>query len=228
MTNKISLVAIGLASFAFAACSGGSLDPSGTGGAAGTDYGGGGTTGTGGFGGDIATTGTGGCLPARVSPANAAPAEHRATATACAPSNAPPIDGGPMSCTSTIDCVGDAGAFTYYNVCLHGVCSFDQCLTDADCGSTGVCACSTDYYGGNSQYHPNVCVPGNCRVDADCGAGGYCSPSRGYCGSFQGFYCHSPADSCVDATMDCRNCGTACVYAPTVGSFVCGAPICAG
>src|SRR5262249_16495291 len=129
---------------------------------------------------------------------------------------------------STADCLGDSGVFTYYGTCLHGVCSFDDCLTDADCGSTAVCACSTDYYGGNAQYHKNICAPGNCRVDADCGAGGYCSPSHGYCGSVESFNCHGPADSCVDATMDCVGCGNACVYAPTTGAFVCASQICAG
>jgi len=156
------------------------------------------------------------------------PTEHRATAVACSPSTrapAPP-DAGLMSCTSDADCATDA-AFTYFNACLHGTCSFDQCLTDADCG-TGVCACASDYYGGNAAYHPNVCVRGNCQVDADCGPGGYCSPSHGYCGSFEGFYCHGPSDTCVDSTADCGGCGNACLYAPTVGAFVCGTNICAG
>ena len=229
MTSKTSLFIVGLASLTFAACSGGSLDPSGTGGGAGTDTSGvGGTIGTGGIGGDISPVGTGGCIPARISPANAVPTEHRAMAKVCSPSNAPPVDGGAMSCAAVIDCVGDGGMPGVYNTCLHGVCSFDECMTDDDCGSNAVCACSTDYYGGNAQFHPNRCVPANCRIDADCGAGGYCSPSRGYCGSFDGFFCHGPADSCVDSTMDCRYCGTQCVYAPTTGAFVCGAPICAG
>jgi hypothetical protein len=214
--NRTALV-LGFAALAFAACGSGSLDGAGGGhgGAAGT----GGTTGTG---------GTGGCAPARVSSSSAVPPEHRATAKTCSPSNAPPSDGGTISCATDADCTPDGGLPWGYNTCLHGVCSFDQCLTDADCGS-GVCGCSSDYYGGNAAYHPNVCVSGNCRVDADCGgAGGYCSPSRGYCGAFQGFYCHGPSDSCVDSTSDCAACGNACVYAPTVGAFVCGMAICAG
>jgi hypothetical protein len=160
---------------------------------------------------------------------NEVPHEHRAVATACNPSSQPPVpDGGAPACTTDSDCATDGG-FTFYNTCVHGVCAFDQCLTDADCPS-GVCACSSNYYGGNALYHPNLCVPSNCHVDSDCGAGGYCSPSRGYCGVFEGFYCHQPADTCVDPTADCASCsGTnACVYTPEVGRFVCGLAICAG
>ena len=225
------LVAAGVA-----ACDNRSLDPNRG------DGGSGGESGTGGTGTGIGGTGIGGT---GIDPVDAAtdacsgtggaitrgniPTEHRTTAVACSPSTrapAPP-DAGLMSCTSTIDCVGDA-SFTYFGACLHGVCSFDECLTDADCGATGVCACANDYYGGNIAYHPNVCVQGNCRVDADCGTGGYCSPRHGYCGSFLGFYCHGPSDTCVDSTADCASCGNACVYAPTVGAFVCGTNICAG
>ncbi len=107
------------------------------------------------------------------------PAEHRATAAACARSRNPLADGGFASCSSNADCASD-GSTAAFSTCLHGSCTFDHCLTDADCGSNEVCACSSDYYGGNAAFHGNVCVPGNCHVDSDCGAGGYCSPSRGY------------------------------------------------
>jgi len=156
------------------------------------------------------------------------PTTHRPTAVACTASKrspAPP-DGGTATCTTNADCASDAGSF--FTTCLRGRCSFDQCLSDADCGAGGVCACAADYYGGNAAYHANVCVRGNCRVDADCGAGGYCSASHGYCGSFQGFYCHSKADTCVDETKDCTGCGNACVYSPTVGAFTCASIGCAG
>ena len=156
------------------------------------------------------------------------PSTHRPTAIACSPSTRSPAapDGGTAICTANADCASDAGS--PFTTCLQGRCSFDQCLTDADCGTTGVCACASDYYGGNAAYHPNVCVPANCRVDGDCGPGGYCSASHGYCGSFQGFYCHTSADTCVDETKDCTGCGNACVYSPTVGAFTCGTNICAG
>jgi hypothetical protein len=216
---------------------GGSLSvPGATGGSPGAGGlpGSGGIVGTGGVpgtGGIIDPFGTGGTPNACVRPtAGEVPTEHRPTATACNPTaNQPPLpDAGVSSCTSNADCATD-GSYTLYSSCLHGRCSFDACLTDADCGPNAVCACSTDYYGGNAAYHPNVCVAANCHTDGDCGTGGYCSPSRGYCGSFQGFYCHTPADTCVNATTDCQSCGeNACIYSPAIGIFGCGTSICAG
>jgi len=74
-----------------------------------------------------------------------------------------------------------------------------------------------------------VCVPSNCQVDSDCGPQGYCSPSvGGYCGAFDGYYCHTNGDTCVNAATDCGDCASACVYAPTVGHFVCGGDECTG
>jgi hypothetical protein len=204
----------------------GSADAGG-GGAGGSDAGAG-------AGGNVGTTGAGGnTCPGRPVGAQprAVPTEHRATATACAPSRQPPLpDGGVSSCTTDTDCTPADGTFSFYTSCLHGTCSFDQCLTDADCANGGACGCSSDYYGGNIAYHPNICVPANCHVDADCGAGGFCSPSRGRCGTFTGFYCHTSADTCVDPTADCAGCSNtnACVYAPTVGAFVCGLSVCNG
>jgi hypothetical protein len=195
-----------------------------------------GTGGIGGSGGELATGGsgpfgTGGGPAACLKPAaGEVPSEHRVSATACSPTQnqPPPSDGGVASCATSADCGTDA-SYTFYSTCLHGQCSFDACLTDADCGPNSVCACSTDYYGGNGAYHPNVCVPANCHADSDCGVGGYCSPSRGYCGSFQGFYCHTPSDTCINATSDCQSCGeNACIYSPAVGAFTCGTSICAG
>lgn len=171
--------------------------------------------------------GTGGCSGTGKLGGTEVPAEHRAAAAACAPSRNPLPDGGFASCSSNADCVSD-GSAAAFSTCLHGSCTFDHCLTDADCGSHEVCACSSDYYGGNAAFHGNVCVPGNCRVDSDCGAGGYCSPSRGYCGTFQGFYCHTAKDTCRDGAKDCGTCGNACVYAPTTGAFMCASVICAG
>jgi hypothetical protein len=188
----------------------------------------GGTTGTGG----VSGPGGAGGAPAVCTPPHGGevPSEHRATAPACAASTPPPLpDGGiPPACTTNADCTATSRG-DFYQTCFHGQCSYDGCLTDTDCGSTGVCACSSDYYGGNGGYHPNVCVPANCRLDSDCGAGGYCSPSRGYCGTFQGFYCHTPADSCVNPTVDCATCGqNACTYSPATAAFTCGSSVCAG
>jgi hypothetical protein len=155
------------------------------------------------------------------------PSEHRAQAVACQPTAAAPKPpGGGMACASDADCAGDAA--TLFSYCLRGRCAFDQCLTDADCHG-GVCGCSTDYYGGNIAYHPNICVPSNCHVDSDCGPDGYCSPNRGHCGTFEGFFCHHPADACYDAS-ECPGPGPhACQYAPTVGAYVCSlAAVCNG
>jgi hypothetical protein len=150
------------------------------------------------------------------------PTVHRAVAEACAPSNAsPPVpDGGTPSCKTDFDC----GPYPQspFIVCLRGRCSFDQCLTDADCGGTSVCSCANDYTGGGG----NQCLPSTCRVDADCGAGGFCSPSPGRCGWIDGYHCHGKADSCVDETKNCTSCGSACIYAPESGAFVCGVPNC--
>jgi len=155
------------------------------------------------------------------------PPEHRVAATACSPSqNQPPVpDGGVPSCSSDSDCT--AGGATAFATCVRGTCSFDKCLTDSDC-TDGVCGCSTDYYGGNTAYHPNVCVPANCHTDSDCGPGGFCSPSRGRCGSYLGFYCHGSADTCVDPAMDCAGGAFSCVYTPITGTFVCGGAVCNG
>ncbi|HEY4393032.1 MAG TPA: hypothetical protein VGP64_03170 [Polyangia bacterium] len=232
--NSAPLVALGIAFVALAGVGcGGSLMPpgSGTGGSAAGTTGEGGSLATGGTGGtfDGGPGGAGGVPPVACTVAKSGeiPSEHRATAPACKASNQPPApDGGVPSCTADADCAANTSSL--YRYCVHGACSFDQCLTDTDCGSTGVCACSSDYYGGNAAFHPNFCVTANCRLDSDCGPGGYCSPSRGYCGTFQGFYCHTAADTCIDATADCAGCGNACVYSPAVAAFTCGSSICAG
>lgn len=237
--KTLSRVVAGIALVAFGSvgCSSALAPPgSGTGGSAAGSTGEGGGPATGGFTGTggVFISGAGGNGAGGVPPAGCAtpksgevPSEHRASAPACNPSKAPPApDAGIPSCTTDGDCTADpSSAFRF---CVHGTCAFDQCLTDGDCGLTGVCGCSSDYYGGNAEYHPNLCVPANCRLDSDCGPNGYCSPSRGHCGTFQGFYCHTAADTCIDAAADCAGCGNACVYSPAVAAFTCGSSICAG
>jgi hypothetical protein len=151
--------------------------------------------------------------------------DHRATAKTCAPTSNLP-DAGGQPCGADVDCATDAGfPASLFTHCVERRCSFDYCLTDADCGAQSVCVCSSDYYGGNSAYHANECVPADCHTDADCGATGYCVPTRGSCGSFTGFHCMKATDPCVDAATDCAGCGftlPACVYSPIAGEFVCG------
>lgn len=144
-----------------------------------------------------------------------APASHRAVAVTCAPTNYPvPGDAGPASCATDADCTASGSGLT---TCRAGQCVYDECLTDGDCANGGVCGCSTDYYGGNAQYHPNVCVPADCHVDGDCGTNGVCAPSIGYCGSFEGFHCgSSTAGSCGASDQSCN-------FSSEVGRFACGA-----
>jgi hypothetical protein len=153
------------------------------------------------------------------------PPEHRATPAVCgrSPQESQP-DGSLVSCSSFADCQTPGGGTQY---CAQQQCGFDQCLVDADCDPGSVCVCAADG-GGGDNVRTNQCVPSTCTVDSDCGAGAFCSPSRGYCGSVSGFYCHSNRDTCVDSATDCSCGGDACVYAPTVGHFVCGSNICNG
>lgn len=187
--------------------------------------GGGGSGGSGGAGGG----GGGGVVcvgTPSVATKHETPPEHRVTAAACAPSvNAPPApDGGLAPCTADADCANGAWG---YVTCVGGRCSYDQCLSDADCDG-GACGCSSDYYGGLTSYHPNLCVPAGCHTDSDCGAGGFCSPTRGYCGRFQRFDCHTAQDTCVNWDTDCNGCGASCVFDPNVGAFGCAGMFCGG
>jgi hypothetical protein len=166
----------------------------------------------------------------------AAPVEHRSQSVTCEPSATPlpPIDAATVSCTSNMDCqtaLGNTAA-----TCLQQQCTFDQCLTDKDCLAGEACICAGDN-GGGDRIVRNTCVPATCHLDSDCGAGQYCTPSRGYCGGVAGLYCTTKKDTCVDFTTDCA-CGgsyvnggekdNACVYAPQVGYWVCGAVTCSG
>jgi hypothetical protein len=160
--------------------------------------------------------------------APAVPAEHRAVAATCSLSQGNPetADGAAVSCSSNTDCQAESSLIDP-PYCLGKQCRRDQCLVDSDCPSGTLCLCGADA-GGGDIIRSNVCIPANCRLDSDCGANEYCSPSRGYCGAVSGFYCHSSRDTCVDVTTDCACGGNACVYAPTVGHFVCGTNVCMG
>jgi Cys-rich repeat protein len=154
------------------------------------------------------------------------PLEHRATRAVCGRTpEGSGADGSLLSCSSSTDCQVPGGGTQY---CAQQQCGPDQCLVDADCDPGRVCVCASEVGGGIGP-RLNLCVPSNCTVDSDCGAGGYCSPSRSYCGGVTGYYCHSNRDTCVDSTTDCSSCGgNSCVYAPTVGHFVCGTSTCDG
>ena len=89
-------------------------------------------------------------------------------------------------------------------------CSYDACYADADCGGGQVCSCRA------TSSYPNLCVKGNCVADADCN-GNYCSPSVTFDRiniGVTGYFCHTPADACVDdgdcgSTSKCAWNGTA-------------------
>lgn len=151
------------------------------------------------------------------------PAEHRSAPATCTRTVVTGFDGG--SCNGDADCQ-DASLGPNAH-CVEHVCGEDECLVDADCAAGTICICSSDVGGGNGL-HVNRCVPSNCTTDGDCGSGNYCVPSRGYCGGADGFYCTSGSDTCVVPQSDCACGGNACVYAPEVGHFACGATTCSG
>jgi hypothetical protein len=169
------------------------------------------------------------CGRTTAAPATETPPQHRSTAQACSPTPADAMgewtyDGTGTPCTSDAQCTFDAGLPGF---CLHGTCTADECLTDDDCGAGAVCLCSAPL-GSSAVWNRNWCVRGNCQVDSDCGANGFCVPSSGVCG-IDGFYCHTPADTCVDPAIDCgAPCLMGCSYFPDKGAFACVAPICGG
>jgi len=98
------------------------------------------------------------------------------------------------------------------------LCTYDQCVADADCGAKARCACGagsarnacvgvdacfTDHDCApeslcrcGASGSPNVCALGNCRTDGDC-AGGPCIAG------VSGSYCATAHDAC-HAQADCK------------------------
>jgi hypothetical protein len=169
------------------------------------------------------------CGSTTPAPATEVPSSHRSAAQACSPTPQSAMSFAPYTatgrpCTSDSQCTSDEG---WPGHCLSGACTVDDCLTDGDCADGGVCVCSSPL-GNSAVQNRNYCVRGNCRVDADCGAGGYCMQSAGLCG-VDGFFCHTSADTCVDATQDCgASCIGACRYFADKRAFACLAPVCGG
>jgi hypothetical protein len=60
-------------------------------------------------------------------------------------------------------------------------------------------------------------------VDAVCGVGGFCSPSQygQWCGTV--YYCHTPADTCLNDS-DCPSVGVypGCNFDPAMQHWACG------
>ncbi len=160
------------------------------------------------------------------------PPQHRATAQAC-PAERGSVgsidttacaDRSGITCTSDADCTaGKTGRCVAGDGPCLTTCSYDACLTDADCAE-GPCSCR----GSASDVAANVCLPGsNCRTDADCGNCEACSPSTvpnsincdpaGACTCGDAvaslrYACHSASDECVTAS-DCLGGSSAyCAY----------------
>lgn len=167
------------------------------------------------------------------------PLIHRPTADACTATRAPfncdiSGSGAPAECSVDSECTQGQNGRCVGNPHDGCSCSYDQCVTDADCGSNQLCSCRQDWHYGAGG--PNVCMMSNCRVDADCGAGGYCSPSYdAQCGAYfgvTGWFCHTKKDECVNdsdcAQVDGGWSAPFCGYRPEVGHWACSTTQCVG
>ncbi len=144
------------------------------------------------------------------------PAKHRPTEIACPEQRGPgTTNSNPQSwdeCTQDSDCTAGTNGR-----CLQSklsFCSYDTCFSDSDCSDNRLCECRPSA----DDSAPNSCIAGNCHIDADCGADGFCSPSvvdeSSTCGydssTGDGYFCHTPQDSCVDDS-DCGS-TSICAY----------------
>ena len=127
------------------------------------------------------------------------PAVHRSAPVECddaRPAGVP--TGSPDDCAADQDCTAGRNGRCLTNR-DYNFCTYDECVSDGDCGADSVCECGGGFAGDH-----NVCLPGNCATDADCGSD-YCSPSFGSCGFYDGtvgYFCHTKDDECVD-DADC-------------------------
>jgi hypothetical protein len=147
---------------------------------------------------------------------------HRSSAAECdhnrAPGNADPaLTGG--ACVSDGQCTQQPNGRCLLATSGARVnrCSYDTCFVDTECsGTTPVCRCR------QSPTDPNTCVPGSCKVDSDCG--GFCSPSVSFSNTyfFDGYRCHTKADTCFDDS-DCGVAGShaACAFDPAASHWAC-------
>jgi hypothetical protein len=185
-----------------------------------------------GSGGSTGTTVDSGPSPDSIT-ATHVPTNHRSTMASCPQGRGPGTSGfGTCNCPEC-PCLQDNDCESGMNgrctsgpfACSMG-CSYDGCLSDADCTGSVPCACRSSA----SDSMLNFCATqSNCRIDADCGPSGYCSPSlldlvqnNGYsmCENLAtGYFCHTPKDSCTDDS-DCNQ-GT-CNFDLTSQSWSCG------
>jgi hypothetical protein len=166
------------------------------------------------------------------------PTNHREVGASCSPTRPPgitdagtPADAGPVDaggfpqsqCAVDADCTKGKNGRCMSGGHLPGnVCTYDACTVDADCPSGSACFCDST---------GNRCLASNCTTDATCNGLG-CSPTYGTsCGPFsgyQGVYCHTSSDTCVN-DKDCTAQGPGyCAFDPKVGSWACAYTMCAG
>ena len=178
-------------------------------------------------GGNVLSAASDGGLP----PGARFPKSHRAVAEARSGTRPPgiadagaPIDAGmidPSACQSDGDCnKGKNGRCLGSRLGL--VCTYDACQSDGECVGGQACICSSN---------GNYCGAGTCQSDATCGGRG-CSPTLSFsCGNYggvQGYFCHTPADTCVD-DADCSEGGAGfCGYEPASSHWSCSYSACAG
>lgn len=110
-------------------------------------------------------------------------------------------------------------------------CSYDECLTDDDCGAGKVCQCQNR--GPPEQgFTGHVCVVAGCKTNGDCG-GACCAFSNGFCGSGvqSGYFCRTARDECV-TDGDCVAAGQQspndgfCAWSPASMRWVCSKGFC--
>lgn len=157
------------------------------------------------------------------SPPPRAATVHRAAASTCAPRapSASPAQGGVAGdCMTDADCTqGRNGRCQGTGLGIVG-CTYDACTADADCSGGGFCDCRA-----TESLVVNRCVTSfDCHIDADCGPSDFCSPSWNPDGtggtslSFQGYFCHTSQDECVN-DADCQSStsyagGVSCDFEP--------------
>ena len=176
-----------------------------------------------------------GSAPSRV------PTDHRPTATTCTGDRPPGISAADSAhfsgdCRSDADCTAGKNGRCELEALSKLVCTYDECAADSDC-SAGVCTCRND-----AHFGANTCFHGDCTTDADCGSS-YCSPSgttiQSNCmttatgpvpASAFGYFCHSPADECVDDS-DCgpdAHFSDVCAFQSETRKWVCLKLRCSG
>jgi hypothetical protein len=137
----------------------------------------------------------------------------------CSPSNGSQCDR--FQCSQDSDCTNGQNGRCQGTGPIAGLeCSYDECVGDEGCPKSSVCECRPD----SVSQIANYCTqPGGCRIDSDCGVGGFCSPSQAgqWCGTL--YFCHTPADTCLN-DGDCPAVGVSpgCNYDAALQHWACG------